>query len=337
MELIKPQKLNKGDCIATVSPCWGISGNHDIRWKYEIGKKRLENMGLQVVAAPNSQRGEEFLQRNPEARAEDLMWAFENKTIHAIIANIGGNDSDKVLPYLDEQTIKHNPKIFIGYSDVMNYHLFCYKAGLSTFYGHNLLPIIAETPEFHPYSQKWFHKVLFDNSVIGEIPPATDYSCDENNYTDESFAKTYKKESGYLWLQGAGKITGELFGGHTGLRDFNGISAKEFENKILFLEDIPSFFTPSKLADFIDWLGNIGALQKLSGIIIGKLADDIPFDEHRSALLETVNQKYGLKDLPIVANMNFGHSSPIFILPYGAKAEIDCDNKKFSISESGVV
>lgn len=337
MKLIKPQKLNKGDCIATVSPCWGISGNPDVLWKYEIGKKRLENMGLQVMAAPNSQKGEEYLQRNPEARAEDLLWAFENKNINAIIANIGGNDSDKILPFLDAQTIKHNPKIFIGYSDVMNYHLFCYKAGLSTFYGHNLLPIIAETPEFHPYSQKWFQKVLFDNSIIGEIAPSTNYSCGENNYTDKSYTKEYKSDNGYLWIQGSGQVTGTLFGGHTGLKDFSGISANDFENKILFLEDIPSFFTPRKLDDFINWLGNIGALSKLSGIIIGKLADDIPFDDHKNTLLEIINRKYGLTHLPIVANMNFGHTSPIFILPYGAKAEIDCDNKKFSILESGVV
>ena len=105
----------------------------------------------------------------------------------------------------------------------------------------------------------------------------------------------------------------------------------------MFVEDIPAFFTPKGLADFIDWLGGIGALQKLHGMIIGKLCDDIPFDAHKTALLEIVNDKYGLIHLPIVANMNFGHTSPIFILPYGAKAEIDCDNKVFSILESGVV
>ena len=69
-ELIKPQKLIKGDTIATISPCSGISGNPDVLWKYNIGKMRLEAMGLHVVSAPNSQKGEEFLQHNPQARAE---------------------------------------------------------------------------------------------------------------------------------------------------------------------------------------------------------------------------------------------------------------------------
>jgi muramoyltetrapeptide carboxypeptidase LdcA involved in peptidoglycan recycling len=120
MNLIKPQKLNKGDKIATVSPCLGIAGNSDIIWKYYIGKKRLEDLGLEVIPAPNSMKGEEYLKNNPQARAEDLIWAFENEDIKAIIANIGGNDSDKVLPFLDANTIRNNPKIIIGYSDMMN-------------------------------------------------------------------------------------------------------------------------------------------------------------------------------------------------------------------------
>lgn len=176
MKLAKPKKLNKGNTIATISPCWGVAGENNAVWKYNIGKKRLEEFDLKVVATPNSMKGEKYLQNNPKARAEDILWAFENNNVKAIIANIGGNDSEIVLPFLNSEVIRLNSKKFIGYSDVMNYHLYCYKAGLSTFYGHNLLPIIAETPCFHPYSKFWFEKVLFDNSVIGEINSAKTYS-----------------------------------------------------------------------------------------------------------------------------------------------------------------
>lgn len=330
-------KLNPGDKIATISPCWGVAGEKNVIWRYEIGKRRLEEMRLEVVAAPNLMKGEAYLQNNPKARAEDVLWAFENKDIKAIIANIGGNDSERVLPYLKADFIKNNPKIFIGYSDVMNLHLFCYKAGLSTFYGPNLLPILAETPNFHPYSRYWFEKVLFHSSPIGQIKPAETFSCDENNYTDKNYVKTYHNETGYLLIQGRGKVQGRLLGGHTGIKNFTGLEADDFAGKILFLEDIPEFFTPKHLTDFTDWLGSIGALQKLKGMLIGKLGEYKPFDEHRSALLEIVNDKYGLTNLPIMANMNFGHTSPIFILPYGALAEIDCEKKSFSIIESGVL
>ena len=337
MKLAKPKKLNEGDTIATVSPCWGVAGEEDTVWKYNIGKKRLEEFGLNVVAAPNSMKGEEYLRNNPKARADDILWAFENNNVKAIIANIGGNDSLNVLPYLNSKTVCMNPKIFIGYSDVMNYHLYLYKVGLSSFYGPNLLSVIAETPDFQSYSKFWFHKVLFENNTIGELFPANTYSCDNNSYFDKEYAKQYHKETGYIFVQGKGKVKGELFGGHTGIRNFPGINAECFFDKILFLEDTADFFTPSHLKIFLNWLGEIGALQRIKGLLIGKLCSYSSFEKHRKAILEIVNDKYGLTDLAIIANVNFGHTSPICILPYGVQAEIDFDNKKLFILESGVV
>lgn len=337
MKLIKPAKLNIGDTIATISPSWGVAGEPDAIWKYRIGKQRLEEMGLQVVAAPNSMRGEAYLERNPKARAEDIQWAFEDKTIKAIIANIGGQDAEKVLPYLDAASIKSNPKILIGYSDITNLHLFCYKAGLSTFYGPNLFSSVAEIPLFHPYSKYWFKKVLFDNGPIRELKPAQTYSCDENNHFDPNYAKTYRPETGYLFLQGKGTVQGRLFGGITHMREFSGFYADDFADKILFVENIPAYFSPQQLADFADWLGSIGALQILNGMLIGKPCEYITFDEHAKALLRIVNDKYGCTELPIVANMNFGHSSPTCILPYGALTEIDFAKQSVSILDSGVV
>lgn len=337
MNLIKPVKLNQGDTIATISPSWGVAGEPDAIWKYQIGKQRLKEMGLNVVAAPNSMRGEEYLERNPQARAEDILWAFENKEVKAIIANIGGQDGNKVLPYLNTSVIKNNPKILIGYSDITHLHLFCYQAGLSTFYGPNLFAPITELPQLHPYSKYWFEKVFFDNGPIGEITPTDTYSCDENNHFDPNCTKTYYPETGYLFIQGSGSVQGRLFGGITHLREFPGIGADDFVDKILFAENIPLYFQPQHLADFADWLGSIGALQQLKGILIGKPCEYISFDEHRKALLEVVNDKYGCTQLPIVANMNFGHSSPTCILPYGALAEIDCTKKTVSILESGVI
>jgi len=222
--LVKPQKLSKGDKVATVSPALGIAGDSDVIWRYNIGKKRLEEIhGLTVVPAPNSLKGTDYLSENPKACAEDIMWAFENKEIKAVISNMGGTDSIKIIPYIDTDVIKKNPKIFIGYSDVMNIHLLCYKLGLSTFYGHNLLPIISETPYYHLYSQKWFEKVLFDNSPIGIIEPSDNFSCDKNDYFNENASKTYYRDDGYLWIQGRGVARGRLFGGHTWICELEGI------------------------------------------------------------------------------------------------------------------
>lgn len=99
--------------------------------------------GLAVIPAPNSMKGSDFLRENPEARTEDIMWEFENKEIKAIIANIGGNDSIRIIPYIDTDIIKQNPKIFIGYSDVMDIHLLCYRTGLSTSVTLSSIPPIS--------------------------------------------------------------------------------------------------------------------------------------------------------------------------------------------------
>jgi muramoyltetrapeptide carboxypeptidase LdcA involved in peptidoglycan recycling len=115
MGIEKPKHLSAGDTIATISCSHGWAGEQKYLWKYELGKRRLEETyGVKVISAPNSMKGYEYLNKNPQARADDITWAFENKNINAVIANMGGNDSIKVIPFIDSAVIKNNPKIFIG-------------------------------------------------------------------------------------------------------------------------------------------------------------------------------------------------------------------------------
>lgn len=110
--LIKPNRLQPGDIVATVSPSWGGAGDPEIRWRYEQGVKRLEEVfGLMVIPMPNSLKGSEFIYNNPQARAEDLMTAFKDARVKAIIANIGGEDSIRLLPHIDFNVIRESPKI----------------------------------------------------------------------------------------------------------------------------------------------------------------------------------------------------------------------------------
>lgn len=342
MELKKPKRLSVGDTIATVSVSHGWAGEQNILWKYELGKKRLENIfGLTVMPAPNSMKGHEYLKNNPQARAEDIMWAFENKNVNAIIANIGGNDSIKVIPFIQSSAIKNNPKIFIGYSDVINIHLLCYKTGLSTFYGHNLLPTIAEAQGFHPYSEKWFRKILFDSSLIGKIEPSDNWTYENQNHDDKNFIRNYYPNPGYELIQGEGIIRGKLIGGHTEIAEIENeliaLYTDDFNDSILFVEDIPEFFTPDSTANFFRRLANKGFLQKVKGIIIGRICENIHFDKHGIAIKNVIGSEFGMKNMPVLYGLNFGHSSPMFILPYGAKAEINCETKSFVILESGVI
>lgn len=134
--MIKPKKLNVGDTVAIVSLSGGIAGEEVFKHRYELGKKRLEEVfGLKTITMPNALKGSDYLKEHPEARARDLMNAFLDKNIKAIFCNIGGDDTIRLLPYIDFNIIKNNPKIFMGYSDTTSNHFMMYKAGLVSYYG----------------------------------------------------------------------------------------------------------------------------------------------------------------------------------------------------------
>ena len=137
--MIKPRKLRPGDKVATVSLSWGGPGA--IPHRYEAGKKQLQDeFGLIVVEMSHTLREPDWLYRNPQARAEDLMAAFSDTTVAGIVSTIGGDDSIRLLPFLDLDVIRSNPKVFMGYSDTTIAHLACFKAGLVTFYGRRFGP-----------------------------------------------------------------------------------------------------------------------------------------------------------------------------------------------------
>jgi len=111
---------------------------------------------------------------------------------------------------------------------------------------------------------------------------------------------------------------------------------EENDNIILFIEDMVEYTTPDAFYEFFMWLDKKDAMLNLKGLIIGRFNEYPENEKYKNALLKAIND-LGLTDLPILFNMPFGHTSPIYGLPYSAMAEIDCDNDLFSILESGVV
>lgn len=103
----------------------------------------------------------------------------------------------------------------------------------------------------------------------------------------------------------------------------------------MFVEDIPEFFDEASVQKFFSYLGEKGILQKLNGIIIGKVNENRSFEERAKTIHHVISEEYSCS-VPVLYGLNFGHSSPMFVLPYGAMAEIDCEKTTFSILESGV-
>ena len=344
LDLIKPQRLQAGDKIATVSLSWGGAGDSDLLWRYNLGKKRLEEQfGLEVIEMPNTLKGSDYLYKHPEKRAEDLMAAFSDTSIKAIFSCIGGDESIRILPYIDFEVIRNNPKIFIGYSDSTITHFMCLKANLSSFYGASVLAEFGENIKIFDYTAYWIDKVLFNAIPIGSIPASTEWTGERIEWLEEnkSLEKNRIKNEGYEFLQGQGVVKGPLIGGCIEVMEMmKGTllwpSIDKFEDSILFLETSEEMPDPNYIEYWLRNYASQGILQKLKAIIFGKPYQEKHYQEYKISIMKII-EELDLLELPIIYNMTFGHNEPMTCLPYGALAEIDCDNKTFSILESGVV
>ena len=182
--LIKPSRLKAGDAVATISLSQGLAGDAELLWRYNLGKRRLEEQfGLRVVEMAHTLKGSKYLYGHPEARAKDLMDAFSDPDIKAVFSCIGGEESVRMLPYVDFDVIRRNPKIFMGYSDTTITHLMCLKAGLSSFYGPSVLAELAENIKIYDYTALWLRKALFEAEPLGPVAPAVEWTGERLEWT----------------------------------------------------------------------------------------------------------------------------------------------------------
>lgn len=340
--MIKPKKLKKGDKIAVVSLSWGGLGDDIYIHKYDIAKARLErDFGLEVVAMPNALKGSEFVYAHPELRAKDLMEAFSNPTIKGIFCAIGGDDSVRLLPYIDYEVIRNNPKLFLGYSDTTVSHFMLNKAGVVSYYGPSIMAEFGEYVQMFDYTENAVKNILFNDSKGYEIPSCEYWSDDFVPWSEENInhkKKTRPEEHHYEVLSGSGIIKGELLGGCIDV--FPMIvgteiwpEPDEWKGKILLLETSEEKPEPNLVKYYLRNLGAQGILERINGIVVGKPQDERFYEEYKE-VYRTVLNEFGCKDLPVIYNVNIGHAVPIGIFPLGIEYEIDLDKKIIRLLES---
>lgn len=344
MKLIKPERLKPGDTVASVSLSWGGAGDPEINWRYLLGKKRLEDIfGLKVVEMSTTLKGSEYVYSHPEERAKDLMDAFKDPEIRGIFSCIGGDDSIRMLPYIDYESIRKNPKVFIGYSDTTITHLICHKAGISSFYGASILAEMAENVEMHQYTVDWIKKCIFENDVIGRIKHSELWTSERLPWEEGNMDIKRKllPNNGYELLQGEGTVVGRLLGGCVEVLEMaKGTEVwpdlETFNSSILFLETSEDMPRPENLLYALRNYAAQGILKRINGMIFGKPYHNKYYDEYKEVIIKALKE-YSLESLPVLYNLSFGHTSPMIVLPYGALAEIDCTQSTFSILEAGVI
>ncbi|MEA5038954.1 MAG: S66 peptidase family protein [Clostridiaceae bacterium] len=342
--LVKPPKLSRGDTVATVSLSWGGAGDRDLLWRYQVGKQRLERQfGLKVIEMEHTLSGSDYLYHHPEKRAQNLMQAFSDTDVKAVFSCIGGEESIRLLPYVDLTVIRNNPKIFIGYSDSTITHLMCLKAGISSFYGPSILGELAENYQIYDYTIGWLKKTLFETKPLGPIPCADEWTGERVEWmlSNAGVRKRMCPNRGYELLQGSGTVRGRLIGGCIEVLEMaKGTilwpDCEAFDDAVLFFETSEDMPDPVYLEYWLRNYGSQGILQRVKAILFGKPYQETHYDAYKASV-QKIFRELNLSDTPILYNLSFGHNQPMCILPYGALAEVNCEKKSVSILESGAV
>ena len=342
-ELISPAKLQPGDTVATISLSWGGAG--ELPHRYAQGKQQLEqHFGLCIVETENALKSAEWIANNPEARASDLMEAFLDPNIKAIISNIGGDDSIRTLPFMDLNIISNNPKIFLGFSDSTITHLVCYKAGLRSFYGTSVLVGFAENGGMHLYQINDIHRTLFSSNPVGVVEENTQgWTSERLEWYDISLSnvkRTLKPSTGWNYLQGNGVAQGKLLGGCIEVLEFlKGTEywpqGEEWNNTMLFLETSEEMPSPLKVRRWLRNYAAQGILHKIKGLLFARPYHN-QFVAEYNVEIQKVLREEGLENLPVVTEMDFGHTCPTFTIPFGITTEIDPEKKQVRFLEGGV-
>lgn len=339
--MIKPKRLKPGDKVAVVSLSSGSLGETELIHKFDIAKDIFAEYGLECIAMPHALKGRKYVYDHPEKRAQDLMAAFSDPDIKGIFCAIGGDDTVRLLPYIDFDVIKNNPKIFTGYSDTTANHFMMHKAGLVSYYGGNIMCDIAEYGGMNPY-----FKSSFENTLIAPKPtldiPSSDfcaYECDKVHWGLENVNKkpNLRKNAGYEILQGHGKASGELLGGCIEVIMMIAFTklwrSVDWRGKLLLIETSEDNLTPDYLLWLLRGMAADGVFSKINGIVVGKPDFEDKYEPYKE-VYKKIMAEAGTPDLPIIYNVNVGHAYPIGIFPLGLRYEIDCDNKKLTLLEA---
>ncbi|MCX6757083.1 MAG: LD-carboxypeptidase [Candidatus Nomurabacteria bacterium] len=340
MEFIKLIKLKKGDKVAIVSPSFGAPGV----WPhiYELGLKRVQEVfNLEPVEFSVTKK----VGASKEERSKDLINAFENKEIKGVIASLGGDDQVTYIKNLPTEPFTDNPKMFFGFSDNTHFCNFLWLNRIPSYYGASLFTQFAMQVRMDDFTVKYLNRALFEQGEF-ELESSdiyNDIGLNWNDVENTDKERTYEKNDGWFW-DGEMDAEGVTWGGC--LESIDELlrhnvqipTLKEFENINLITETSEEITRIHYVYRVYRALGERGILGKVKGILVGrpkawhfnKQNTTEQKAEHRKdqreAILNIVRQ-YN-KTVPIIQNMDFGHTDPQICMPYGAKVRIVSSEKK---------
>lgn len=328
---MKAKLQTGGVTVGVFSASSPISATVPVR--YNRGKEYLETKGIHVIDGSLWGKQDAYRSGSIRERADEFNQLLYREDVQILMAAIGGNNTNSILPYVDYAYLKQHPKIVVGYSDTTALLLAIYaKTGLVTFYGPALASSFGEFPPFVDKTFAAFRTMLLEEVSLPYAYPMPRVWTDE--YLDWSRQERGKAEYENHWVTvNPGVCRGRLIGGN--LNTMEGFFGTEYmpeikEGDILFIEDslkdactIERSFSQLKLA---------GVFEKIGGILLGKheLFDDNgtgrkPYE----ILLEVMDGR----SVPFLAEFDCCHTHPMLTMPIGCQVELDATNKRVTLLE----
>lgn len=297
-------KLKIGDTIGIISPSAPIK--EDLKEQFNKGLQVFKNMGFNIKLSKNVYSNTLGYSATIDEKVEDIKEMFLDKKVKAIICSQGGQNSNTILPYIDYEIIKNNPKIIMGISDSTAILNAIYaKTGIVTYHQNDVIwgpGRDASEKEFNDFKSRLI------KGKIGEIEHFTKWKCIREGIAE-----------------------GKLIGGNlsTLIKLLNTDYCPDFSNNILFLEEFAEATPLDEIDSQINILNQYKVFDKINGLWLGNYEKDSDIARFEDVI------KNNLKDydFPILKCNDFGHNCENVIIPIGAKVRLNAKDCKIEILE----
>ncbi|MFB3896531.1 MAG: LD-carboxypeptidase [bacterium] len=317
LQLIKPPKLKSGDTIGIIAPSGPVNQE-----KLDASIQNLKSWGYKIKLGKHVYDRYGYFAGQDTGRAEDFNRMFADPEVNAIFCARGGNGATRIIPALDFQNIRRNPKIFLGYSDITAFLNAIHQlTGLVTFHA----PMVESgmSTDSNVFSREMEFRLLSDPEPMGVIPFPLDYIGGPAEWSVVSEGMAEGRA-----IAGCISVIQTLLG-----------TPYEFDlkNKILFCEDVDE--EPHRIDRMLAHLKLTGKLKQVHAVLLGKLIRCEPKEPDKPHLTypEIFGDLLGDLGIPVVYNLGFGHGDTNFPIPIGIKVKIDTRKKELSYLEGAVV
>jgi muramoyltetrapeptide carboxypeptidase LdcA involved in peptidoglycan recycling len=334
--LVHPPKVSPGDRVAVLSPAFAAPAVAPAVHEQALGRIR-DVLGLEPVEYPTTRR----LDAVPEDRAADVNAAFGDPSIRAVLATIGGDDQITVIPHLDANLVRADPKPFLGYSDNTNLLSWLWTHGVASFHGGSTQVQLGAGPGLDDVHLRSLRAALFDGGRLEVTEPGESEDVGQR-WEDPAALTSYgdrEPTEPWAWAGPERSVTGPTWGGCIDVLQWI-LTAGRFpadpsclEGGVLLLESSEDLIPASEFGHITRSLGERGLLAAVDAVVVSRpptsTHEHLPSQAERAAArvaqrdiaLETIG-RYN-PDAVVVVGVPFGHTRPQWVLPYGGTMTVD--------------